>query len=303
MPEQYANTVSTTLASGYTAGSGSIVVASATGLPSTGDFAVSLQNAQKTILKCTARSGTTLTVTAEANDANAASGTVVLATMLSARNLSLLMQEPGVDSPYIVTPSFTRGLVRRVYPVDPTLFAWTNQGGATETTTNGFPYLQATTQNSNSIRIRRKAAPSTPYTVTAAFQARILNLNFFSAGILLRESATGKLEYINLASAAASVGINVTTCTDENNVVAHVYTYGIFGSGGFGDLYWFRVGNDGTNLTYAFSENGYNFQVFTSTRAKNTFFTTGPDQVGYAINANNITLLPYAMSLYSWREA
>jgi hypothetical protein len=302
MPEQFANTVSTTLASGYTAGSGSIVVASATGLPSVGDFAVSLQNAQKTILKCTARSGTTLTVTAEANDANAASGTVVLATMLSARNLSLLMQEPGSAAPYLVTPTLSRGLLPRMVPPIAANYAWINQGGATEDTTYGFPYLAVpSSATGNNLRIRKKAQPATPYLITVAFQMLFRAIDFTDAGIVFRESATGKLEVVRLASAAASVSLMLTTASGPTALVSNVFTIGIQGSGGFGGIFWLRIGNNNTNLSYEYSENGLYWTKFGPDRAKATYFTSGPDEVGYFCNASNAGV-GHTASFYSWAE-
>jgi hypothetical protein len=48
----------------------------------------------------------------------------------------------------------------------------------------------------------------------------------------------------------------------------------------------FKVGDTGTNLTYAVSTDGINFlEVFS--QARGAFFTTAPDQVGVYANANN----------------
>jgi hypothetical protein len=298
--EVFANLVDTTLAANYTAGAASITVASATGLPSTGTFSVRLGNTQKTILICSARSGTTLTVTAEANDANATSGDTVTAVILSARTMGQLMQEPATDSPYIVTPSYSRGLAQRLYPIDPAQFSWTNQGSATETTTNGFAYLEIPSSATNSLRIRRKAQPATPYVITVGFLALVVNFSFFDAGICFRESATSKLEVLRLASAAASTSIYLTTASSETALVSNIYTLGIMGNGGFGQLMWFRMANDGTNLTMSYSVNGYNFTAIGAARAKNAYFTTAPDQVGYFCNTS--ASAPYSASFYSWRE-
>jgi len=61
-PETFGNKVDTTVASGYTAGSGTLVVASATGMPATGNFRIRLGNVAGSILRVTARAGTTLTL-------------------------------------------------------------------------------------------------------------------------------------------------------------------------------------------------------------------------------------------------
>src|SRR5205823_4326526 len=53
---------------------------------------------------------------------------------------------------------------------DPNLqtFAWVNQGAATVSNTYGGIFVScATNSGSHGIRIRKKAAPATPYTITA----------------------------------------------------------------------------------------------------------------------------------------
>src|SRR5262245_15926630 len=74
MTEQFANKISTTLAADYTAGSGTLTVASATGMPATGTFRLRLGNSAGSILICTARAGAVCTVSVEQNDGNAAAG-------------------------------------------------------------------------------------------------------------------------------------------------------------------------------------------------------------------------------------
>lgn len=90
MAEVYANNYSSTLSAGYTAGAGSISVTSASGLPSllssdTLHLTIVDQttNLVKLIIKVTAISGTTLTITAESSDTNCSSGDKIYGTMLT----------------------------------------------------------------------------------------------------------------------------------------------------------------------------------------------------------------------------
>jgi hypothetical protein len=108
--EIYSNLFSTTLASGYTAGSGTVVVTSMTGAPSSsaGNWRLLLdRGGANVILKVTAASGTTLTVTAEANDANVASGKtadgVITAGALDAIKADVLAQTGVIATPSFVT--------------------------------------------------------------------------------------------------------------------------------------------------------------------------------------------------------
>ncbi len=75
--EQYTTLGGSTLASGYTAGGGSISVTSAASFPTTGNFSVRLNSAA--IYQVTAVSGTTFTVTLESGtDINVSSGATVI---------------------------------------------------------------------------------------------------------------------------------------------------------------------------------------------------------------------------------
>lgn len=49
---------------------------------------------------------------------------------------------------------------------------------------------------------------------------------------------------------------------------------------------WFRIADNGTNLTYYISGDGQNFiEIFTE--ARGAFFTTGPDEIGFCVDVNN----------------
>lgn len=88
MSEQLANLYSSTLSVNYTTGAGQITVASATGAPSSGTFTVAITNAATgnvtLLFRVTSVSGTVFTGSAEGTDANAASGSPVIGTILSA---------------------------------------------------------------------------------------------------------------------------------------------------------------------------------------------------------------------------
>lgn len=89
MAEQFANKIRTTVAVPYTAGSGTLVVADATGMPAIGNFRVRLGNAAGSILRVTARAGTTLTVDVEQDDGNAVVGDTVTVGPTAAAMLAL----------------------------------------------------------------------------------------------------------------------------------------------------------------------------------------------------------------------
>jgi hypothetical protein len=94
MAEQYANSVVTTLNGAIAAGDLSLVVASATGMPATGDFRLKIDSE---LLICTARTGTTLTVTraAESTTAAAHSSGSTVSLVLTAAQISALAVGPA----------------------------------------------------------------------------------------------------------------------------------------------------------------------------------------------------------------
>jgi len=74
-------------------------------------------------------------------------------------------------------------------------YAWVNQGGAAVATVGGMTKLTApATGAANNMRIRKKAVPSTPYTVVGKFLiGQFLAQNYHQFGMLFRDSGSSKL--------------------------------------------------------------------------------------------------------------
>ena len=74
-------------------------------------------------------------------------------------------------------------------------YAWINQGGASVATVGGMNKLIAPSGGgSNNMAIRKKAAPSTPYTVVGKFLVgQFLAQNYHQFGLCFRESSSSKL--------------------------------------------------------------------------------------------------------------
>jgi hypothetical protein len=88
---------SVTLASAYTAGSGEIVVSTATGAPTSGTFSLTILNAQTgavyLIFRVTSVSGTTFSGAAEGPDANAPIGAAVVGTIITTAALGQIQTD------------------------------------------------------------------------------------------------------------------------------------------------------------------------------------------------------------------
>lgn len=324
MAQGYTNDFSTTLSSSYTAGGGSLSVASTSGLPASG-YSFYLKIDSEYFL-CTSYSGSTLTVTGAqagstaANHANGAGVTAcwVLPAMLDGvrsdihqtGSITSLPTTPRQGDIYYPTDSIYDSLIynsaawqyqyrgMKVTPPAGT-FAWINQGSSTVTKqTNGVWSLNAPSNGaSDSFRIYDMAAPSTPYTKIFRFRASIYAQNYSAVGIVFRESATGKLVVFEIGYQDADqinglhplVWVRVAkfnSPTSYNSVYSGNEQQQIALLTGASE-FCFKVGDDGTNLTFSWSnDNGINFFNLL-TVARNDFLTTAPDHVGMALNPNN----------------
>lgn len=184
-------------------------------------------------------------------------------------------------------------------PID-SQFSWTNQGGASVTVNpNGGIFLKAPATASTTMRIRRLAAPSTPYTLTAAFLPMLVGKDYHEGGLLFRESGTSKISTLDFLSSNSGAPYpfqyHCAHWTNESSFGADSANAPMVFAGA---VHWFRISDDGTNLKYSVSHDGFNFLQLLS-EARNAFFTTAPDQVGFWCLTNNTTW-DAGITLASW---
>lgn len=295
-----------TLASGYTAGAGTMALVSGASFPAAGyTFSVRV-NTTGAIYSCT-RSSNTLTVTLESgSDVNLSSGAAVVE-VVTARslydlletfnrvgalaNLPSTLQKAGqryqttdADYNYIFDGSIWRAIYgsKIVIPPVPGDFAWVNQGSATVSSANGG--LLLTTPGAASINIRAQVATAPAIPFDAKCLVSLLNVcGGFRAGICFREAATGK--FLTLSSGGGSTSDPFFTISRWTNATTFSTqpatfnpTIAVFSNG-----CWLRAVHDGTNITFHLSPDGFNWIQY-YTEAKAAFFTTEPDQVGIFLN-------------------
>ena len=179
----------------------------------------------------------------------------------------------------------------------PPSFSWINQGGASVSSTNGGETMVAPTAGgAHQARIRKKAAPSTPYTVTMACLPTNRGTNSsFGPGPLFRESSSGKLRTLYLAFNTVGL-LDATKWTSPTAPVSALFTTrseSLVSS----PLIFFRLEDDGTNRKYHFSGDGINFvQLYSEGR---TVDMTA-DEIGWFLD-------PYSQeqkaTLIHWKEA
>jgi hypothetical protein len=298
--EQFANLAETTLASGYTAGGSTLAVASASLFPSTGPFRVSLGNTAKTIWRVDSVSGTTFTGGAEANDGNASTNDTVK--MVASKAVAeRFLQSP--DSGEARSPSGAAGAVYygplwKLPAFDPTGWTWDNQGAsvATIALANGIAFMGCSnTSSTENNRMLYTTAPSTPYKFSALLIPNPLWGSTGQAwmGLALRDSGGKIIAAVIRGQASGNIDLHVRKLTNSNSFSADAYvspsltmhSNGIF----------IRVGDNGTNVTFEFSFDGFNwFTGLSETRG--TFFTTGPNAYGLLIRNATGSGLPIGAS-------
>lgn len=278
--------MSTTVAAPYTAASGTLEVADATGMPATGDFRIRLGNIAGSILKVTARSGTTLTVEEEEDDGDAATGDAVRL-IVTAGAMEALKADAiaggggGGGMPWWPT----------ITPLDTSTWAWINQGTAAVVEASDVTRMAVPAVTDN-LRLLKKAAPATPWVITSLVQIDARLASYSRMGIAMRESGTGQIMTVALVHAG---GLSVDVAK-HNSASSFNATAASLGFGSWPSPAWLRIADDGTNVVFSYSLDGVNFvQLFSE--ARTTFLP--PDEVGIVGDSSQAA----AASWFSWVEA
>lgn len=193
---------------------------------------------------------------------------------------------------------------------DQSLFSWVNQSSATISTTYGPSVLTTPAPGGagENVNLRVQSTPvipptpTTPYSLIAGFLPNIDPVNNTSCGMVLRESSTGKFIFFRLL-------FDTTSAITKSDIVFSVDKYTsptVFSanynvvSAGFlrGSVIWFKIFDDGTNITWSYSNDGQNYTNIT-TQTRTDFLALGPNQIGFAIDSNTTTGAA-GMTLLSW---
>lgn len=163
-------------------------------------------------------------------------------------------------------------------------WTWLNQGLATATLAESHLALVVPAVVGTSVRGIHQPAPATPWTATIQLRYQGFYQNYYQAGILLRESGTGKLQTFVLAYSGGFV-ILVQDYTDQTTFSSTWRNNVYPGADGY-----LRVTDDGVNLSFTWSllGNGY-WSNGVLVHARNRWFTVGPDQVGIGGESANIS--------------
>lgn len=254
------------LASDYTAASGSMVLTAGHGarLPSAGDFWIRTKTGTYRCFKVTARSTDTLTVTAAqdgTSDGNLSAGmelfwdlgAAALDQLLAERNRVLTVSQfDGLaageyrNGDRIVLSNGLYEVVRnggawdylyqgrKVTRPPSTGWSWDNQAGGTIDSTNGYEYLSVPDQaNSTEITARYRTAPATPYTVKMLLRHDISGAPPGASGSAIAvgygmvfRDAAAKLITLQMLRGSSLPEISTIKWTNSTTVSAAYVTYG-----------------------------------------------------------------------------
>lgn len=162
-------------------------------------------------------------------------------------------------------------------------FAWVNQDTAT-LTDHGALLLKP--NGSAGFNLRAKTAPSTPYTVTAAF---LVNPASATVSIGFRQSSDGKLAILRMIGATGGWNWRSSKYTNPTTFSADYSTTSITGQ--LLSLVWFQIADNGTNRIIRYSNDGQHWTDHHSV-GRTDFLTA--DQVVWGTQGANVWLLSWA---------
>ncbi len=153
--------------------------------------------------------------------------------------------------------------------------------------------------------VNEEAPTSPPYSVVIAFTPTLYPADQTSCGVVFRDSATDKFIYFKIEYDTTNVVSNGNLVIsldkyDDPNTFNSNYTK-LSAATLMGSVIFFVIEDDGTNLKWYFSNDGYSFVLFDS-RSRTDFLTSGPDTIGFAFGTNNTTG-GSGMNIYSWYKA
>lgn len=287
--EIFVNVQPTTLDGDITSAQTTLVVADATGLPSTGNFRVQIG---AEIMLCTSRTGTTLTVERGAEDTQTSSHSDTSSVIFPITAGSL--ETWGRDNVPLwgISPPFKKIVADDgVTLLTSSDFTWVNQESSSVSDQNGTILLRAAQTTSLDNRLLVRTAPSTPYAYVGAFHI-CLPRGDSSDGVFatmgFRESSTGEFEQIEVGTNLdRTPQMTVERWTNSTTFSATIRTIDMLTL--IGNALWFKIEDDGTDLTYYISNDGTNW-IEVESNGRTAFMAGGPDQVFWgARNDNNNT--------------
>lgn len=169
-------------------------------------------------------------------------------------------------------------------------FSWVNQGACVLDASHGMINLMVGSSGAVNCHLRVKAAPSTPYAITATFTGLVLQAALGGYGLVFRESGSGKFVTLQTNN---NYEMGVYRFTNPTTLSA-AYTIRTTVASPF--LCHLRIADDGANRISSYSFDGQNWHQLHSV-GRTDFITA--DEVGFMVSSN----YSHSITLWSWAEA
>lgn len=293
--ENDAPTALTTLNGAITAGAGTATLTDGSVFPADGDYRLSIDTE---IVLVTVRATNVVTITRGVDGTTAA-------THSDGADVFIIITQEGIDQyikDFVNPAAFNQPPHKLLNKAGSVLtkadFTNLNLGTGTviDDAHGGISMAMAQGAAPNA-RVIHKSAPSTPYTVTAHVLSGIgSNAAAENANVLgFRDSGDGKLSFISFHYGTNTITQYLTTPTSAAGAPANSSTQNV----AFRPDYWLKIEDDGTNLKYYTSADGYNWWEQHS-ELRGFWFTTGPDQIWWG--GDNQGTDGEFIHLLSWAE-
>jgi hypothetical protein len=196
------------------------------------------------------------------------------------------------------------GLYRQITSALPTSFGtglvnWFNQGSATVAdTAAGITIDGPTTGNNTNILGRYRAAPAPPYTITALIAATRNANNSNEVGLGWYDGGS-KLNTISLKTNGGNPPFIIVSRWVSSQADTTPDFVSAFNA--FAQPIWFQVRDDGTNVSFAFSQDGATFlTVFSIAKSSGYLGATGYSNLIFYVSPRGGRVLG---TLLSWTQS
>lgn len=189
------------------------------------------------------------------------------------------------------------------------VWSWLNQGSSTITESKDALQLYTPAHGATQdLNCREKTTPATPYTMTAYLITPGINKNNHQWGVFLRQAGagtgTGRIIAFFNGQAAASVtvpGLDLFIADLASATSALGTFYRAINMSEV--VRWFRIADDGTNITFSISADGRNWLPLL-TQSRLTYLLQGPDRIGFFYHPSNSATpnIDGVVTVMSWKE-
>lgn len=291
--ETFVNNAVTELTASMDGVTTTCTVADGTVFPSEGDFRILVG---EELMKVTARTGNNLTVVRGTENTPATTHNIgdSCNAILTKEAIEVYSEENtwhGNTAPALRINNLSTGV--RAISTD---FTWVNQGSATATDRGNRIVLRCPPNAATNVRGLFVSAPSTPYSIIMGARGTGEREDFGQFGLSFRESGTSRLiSIVRLFNEKMEIAKH-NSATSFNSLLGSSLNW-CWGPG----ITWFKIEDDGVDIFFYTGPNGQDWQQI-GTEARGTFFTTGPDEVGFHLNPATSNNFPSLLEVYCFEE-